>query len=342
MHKMLIDTSVWLNIAKDHRQKSIISALEELIRAEQIELILPRTVCDEFARNKARIVDEGGRSALAAIKRAKELLEQFGSETGKRVAMDELKEVEHRIPTLGETALETLEHIDRLFQSTSVVETADELKLRAAQRAIDGVAPFHRPRNGMNDAILIETYARALETAEQGDTFAFITHNVKDFSHSGTDNRLPHPDLALFFASEASTYYIDIAGALRAVDEETFEGVLFEQDWAEETRGLAEILSAMDLLTNQVWYNRHWNRRIGIERGEIEVVEKETFPVVGYEERSIQRDIWEGALASAARVEAEYGLDNLGPWDDFEWGMINGKLSALRWVLGDEWDSLYT
>jgi hypothetical protein len=28
--------------------------------------------------------------------------------------------------------------------------------------------------------------------------------------------------------------------------------------------------------------------------------------------------------------------------DAFEWGMINGKLSALRWVLGEDWDELYT
>jgi hypothetical protein len=28
--------------------------------------------------------------------------------------------------------------------------------------------------------------------------------------------------------------------------------------------------------------------------------------------------------------------------DDFDWGMWNGKLSALRWVLGSDWDFLDT
>ncbi len=25
---------------------------------------------------------------------------------------------------------------------------------------------------------------------------------------------------------------------------------------------------------------------------------------------------------------------------DFHWGMLSGKLSTLRWVMGDEWDNL--
>ena len=58
--------------------------------------------------------------------------------------------------------------------------------------------------------------------------------------------------------------------------------------------------------------------------------------------RPVQRDIWHGAKRAARRVETQYGLDALGPWDDFDWGMLSGKVSALRWVLGDDWDMLDT
>ena len=45
---------------------------------------------------------------------------------------------------------------------------------------------------------------------------------------------------------------------------------------------------------------------------------------------------------AARRLEKRYADGELGPWSDFEWGMINGKLSALRWMLGSEWDFLDT
>jgi hypothetical protein len=94
----------------------------------------------------------------------------------------------------------------------------------------------------------------------------------------------------------------------------------------EEMRDVHEILDAMDEYFDKVWYNRHWNLRYKIEKG-LDTVDP---------------DIWKGALKAAKKVEKKYGFKNLGPWDDFEWGMINGKLSALRWVFGDEWDMLDT
>jgi hypothetical protein len=48
---LLIDTCIWLDVAKDYQQQAIPSALEQLIRQGHIALILPRIVVDEFARN---------------------------------------------------------------------------------------------------------------------------------------------------------------------------------------------------------------------------------------------------------------------------------------------------
>jgi hypothetical protein len=48
---------------------------------------------------------------------------------------------------------------NHIFAQTPVIEVSDAVKVRAAQRAIDKRAPFHRQRNGIDDAILIETYA---------------------------------------------------------------------------------------------------------------------------------------------------------------------------------------
>jgi len=86
------------------------------------------------------------------------------------------------------------------------------------------------------------------------------------------------------------------------------------------------ILKANDEFFDKVWYDRHQSLRTRVNAGKDKV----------------HPEIWKGALKSAKRVEAKYGKKNLGPHSDFEWGMINGKLSALRWVLGDEWDMLDT
>src|ERR1700739_2149466 len=156
---LLIDTCVWLDIAKDYQRKSILAALEELIHEGEIALILPGTVVDEFGRNKARVIEESSRSLSSTLKRVKEAVEKFGHPRKKGTVLRELNEVDHRLPTRGEAAVETVGRIERIFGAASVVDIADAVKLRAAQRAIDKRAPFHRQRNGIDAAIWMNVYA---------------------------------------------------------------------------------------------------------------------------------------------------------------------------------------
>lgn len=343
MFKILIDTCVWLDIAKDYQQRATLTALEELIQQGYVELILPRIIIDEFARNKERIIEESKRSLSGTLKRVKEVIEKLGDPEQKQIVLSQLNDVNQRIPTLGEAAVETVSRIEKMFSNTPIIEISDSVKLRAAQRAIDKRAPFHRQRNGIDDAILIEVYSDEVNRKNVDRArFAFISHNTKDFSHPNDSNKLPHPDMDDCFSKIKSLYFINLSEALHRINPDYFNECMDELEWMEEPRRMSEIIEAIDEMTTKVWYNRHQVTKEKIDAGIIKIVEKETYPIKDHWTRPIQRYIWEGALKVAAEVEKELGLDDLGPWDDFEWGMINGKLSALRWVLGDEWDMLDT
>jgi hypothetical protein len=146
----------------------------------------------------------------------------------------------------------------------------------------------------------------------------------------------------MLFSRIRSLYMTSLQETIRRFEPDELRDVILERESDEEPRRLAEIQAALTGLFDKIWYDRHQLLRQRVESGDVEVVEKERFPIKDHASRPIQREIWEGALRSAKRVEEAYGAKNLGPWTEFEWGMLNGKLSALRWVLGDDWDMLDT
>jgi hypothetical protein len=343
MFKILIDTCVWLDLAKDAKEQPLLGVLEELVRDGQVVLVVPRIVLDEFARNKSRVAAESGRSISDVVKRVREIVERVGDPRGKQIALEQLADVGHRVPLLGEVAIASIGRIEALLDTGTVVETSADAKMRAADRALMGRAPFHRNKNSVADAVLIETYGDLVKAkGSVGARFAFVTHNTKDFSHPAGSVALPHPDFAAYFSKVKSLYMTGLGTTLRRIAPSLVTDRMAEEEREQEPRRLSEILIALEELLDKVWYNRHQIRRIQIERGETEIVEKETFPIRSHGKRPIQRDVWEGALKAARRAERKYGTENLGPWDDFEWGMLSGKLSALRWALGDDWDNLDT
>jgi hypothetical protein len=328
MFKALIDTCVWLDLAKDRRQAPLLDLIDEMIRLEMLVLIVPRIVLEEFKSNKERIAQESSKSLSAHFRLVREAVNKVGGEK-KRLdsVLAYLDDVNHKIPLIGAEAADTLDRIQQLMERSEIIEPSEGALLKAANRAIAKKAPFHRNKNSMADAIIIETYAQALLLKPtKGIRFVFVTHNRSDFSTEQGNQKYPHPDLANLFSPIKSLYFINLGEALRRIDPKQRLDYMLELSWTDEPRGRSEISEAAHLLWNQVWYNRHQYFR---------AIEEEEAAKSG-------REAVIGGRDAAKRVEQEFGLENLGPWTDFEWGMINGKLSALNWVMGEEWDMLDT
>ncbi len=341
--RLLIDTSVWLDLAKDYRQLPIIDALTFIWEANELELILPSVVVQEWERNKARIIAESRQSLSSHFKRVREAVAQFAPETEREATLAQLNDVDHRIAVGGEAINDAIEQIEQLFADAEKLQASESLKARAADRAMSKVAPFHRQRNSIADALLIETYIDALASrTDDGDVYAFITHNTLDFSDR--DTRQPHPDLSALFDGHCSKYITNLATLLEGYAHDLVEEVRFEREFSQAPRKLSEVLEAEHKLFRQVWYNRKWNIIARIEKGQEKLVTQDEYDRATPEERRtmMAQATWDGMLAAMKRAEEELGPDDIGPWDDFEWGMLNGKLSALRWAIGEEWDMLDT
>ncbi|MEO6837283.1 MAG: PIN domain-containing protein [Ginsengibacter sp.] len=337
MYKILIDTCVWLDLAKDPNQVHLISVLEDLIQSGEIILIVPEIIVTEFNRNKDRIVKESHQSLSGNIKRVKDLVYKVSNPKKAKLILNELSEVDFKLPKMGEAVLDSVLRIEKIIKTSLIIPTSNDVLIRAAKRGVNVSKPFQAKKNSINDAIIIETYFECLQDkSNKGWKFLFITHNKNDFSAINQNEKKPHPDLQGIFSKIKSRYYIKLSEALKHIQPNLITDKMIEEEFDFEPRSLNEILKAEDELTNKIWYNRHQIRVEKIENGIIKIV---TEGGVGND--VILKSIWEGAKKSAKKVEKKYGSENLS-WDDFEWGMLNGKLSALRWVIGEDWDELYT
>ena len=93
-------------------------------------------------------------------KKVKELIEEHSDPEyeDKKNILNQLNDIDKRIPTLGENAVKTVKHIEALFATAEILPITNEIKLKALDRGINKKAPFHLSKNSTGDAIIIETY----------------------------------------------------------------------------------------------------------------------------------------------------------------------------------------
>jgi hypothetical protein len=80
-------------------------------------------------------------------------------------------------------------------------------------------------------------------------------------------------------------------------------------------------------------YSGRFRTRAEIKRAEQEIFDKRWY------DRHVSSGRPKVGREAAKRIEKRYGKKNLGPYDDFDWGVLAGRHYALRWMLGDEWSN---
>jgi len=326
---LLVDTSTWLDVAKRRDGQKWIIPIRVMMRAQKrLDLLVPALIVSEYERNRESIE----RAMTASVAERFRLLRQDLSEYGgpdRETSVELIRSLEHQVPLIGAMTTRNFDEIAELLADSGSLTPGPAEYARVVERGLARQAPFHSGKASIADAMLIELYRTAAKSGAAEDVFCFITSNHRDFSATD-DQRKPHPDLADVFRGTRgqSRYYKGIEGlalALRDYFGDEFDELVQESDFEEEPRTLAEIHEAEHEFFDRIWYERHLMFRMRHEAGD------STKPDSAYR------------MALKAAERAVERRPDLRPTEsDFEWGMWNGKLSALRWVLGDEWDFLDT
>ena len=77
-------------------------------------------------------------------------------------------------------------------------------------------------------------------------------------------------------------------------------------------------------LSDLVWWSRHQLRLQKINSG-VEILAEKQKPLLAQAKRK------------ATQIEKQYGIENL-KCNSINWGLLHGRMSALSWVMGAEWD----
>lgn len=80
------------------------------------------------------------------------------------------------MPLIGAMTTRNFDDIADLLRTGRELEPTDVERGRVVQRGLDKQVPFHRPRNSVADALLIELYATAVRGADLSvEPHAFVT-----------------------------------------------------------------------------------------------------------------------------------------------------------------------
>src|SRR5947208_5525982 len=192
------------------------------------------------------------RSLQSHFSLVRDAVNRFGNGSDKAAILKALNEVDYAAVVKGEAVIASIDRIEKLLSSVPALPTTDAVKARVTDRAIAQRAPYHRSKNSVGDAVIIETYADQVAANGREDIrIAVVTHNSRYFSQEVSDQRTPHVDLLPLFDGSSSAYSISLVDLINHIDEDLLANHDLEFNGFSQPRRLSEILEAEHLLFRQ-------------------------------------------------------------------------------------------
>jgi len=213
MNIFLFDTCTWLNLA-DWRESEVLAGLGELMANKSLKLILPDIVLTEFTRNESDTLSSRERAARAHIKQVRALsglLEVPAEQLELRKYLDLL---EKQAGKRTEIAKQNSKSVRALIDQSTKSITTPEIRNAAFDCCLNKLAPCHRGKNSLADAVILEHF-KSIDISTIGTKRFFVTDNSEDFG--GTDKRNPHENLKPIFDQKMSFYRTNVAEVMNEV-----------------------------------------------------------------------------------------------------------------------------
>lgn len=252
MHYLTLDTNTWIYLANGTEPVKLLTYLKQEIDKNNIKLLVPETIIEEWHRNKDESVKKGVikhfKEVGEALARISKLLGEKGERSSWAFLIDEeeekdyfqdlIKKFKEKRKEVEQAIAENIALIDDLFKNKKIeiIPISDEVKLKAGEFALAKKAPF-KNKNSFADALILFSFIEYV-TDKKIEEAKFITYNTEDFCEKKNDKKYLHPDLEPDFTATKSKFYTIVGEAINTIEKDIVSKE--ELEWIKEAQEEAE------------------------------------------------------------------------------------------------------
>jgi hypothetical protein len=237
MQYVVLDTNAWINLVNGTEPSRLLFALHRGIIEEEVVVILPTIIVDEWNKGKHKLLSGGMMRVFDEIDKNFGILlkniDKNSSSTldaSEVLPFDEVSEFNHWLffknlasdakkgrREVEEIIKENAEIVEAIFvhRSTRIIQTKDESVLKAGKFAVSKKAPFSN-KNSFADALILFTFIEYVRRNRLYYTH-FITYNVDDFCERKMGQFFLHKDLAPELERHGIAFHQNVSSALSSI-----------------------------------------------------------------------------------------------------------------------------